>query len=178
MQSESAKKGVFTKKYMLPSASLICSEETLADVFVSWNEEGLFFLTTLLKKHSIKTIELFIDTRDVKTSGYNTRFCHHFLYDFTEKEPVAREVTHFRGADKHTLIEEGFLFVKKLSSNDIHIIVSKDVLFGYEPMQFDRIGFSYRISFETGAYQHFAASSTDYKIEEEPSLWASCKLKK
>ncbi len=54
-----------------------------------------------------------IDTRDLKTSGYNTKFCHHF-YFLPEKIDGIQcgEVTRFRTEDTHELCDPQFLQVE------------------------------------------------------------------
>jgi hypothetical protein len=49
-------------------------------------------------------------------------------------------------------------------------------LYGYDPKQFDRVGFTYRINRHGGNPQHFAVVSKDYQIDQQPSLWGSIKL--
>jgi hypothetical protein len=158
---------------------------------MSWNEEGVEFL--LMTQMSFKeasypeirkgdSLELFIDTRDVKTSGYNTRFCHHF---FALPNPVegkqAGEITHFRTDDRHELASSDLFEVETTqgrSSSSLYFNIAREALFGYEPHEFNRLGLTYRINRTSGPSQHLSALSSEYQIDEQPSLWASCTLKK
>lgn len=175
-KSTDDKKGGMPKHHLLPSTSLICSEQSVADLFGAWSEEGLEFIINPSTKEAFDSIEIFIDTRDVKTSGYNTRFCHHFFFSCTE-DAYAEERTHFRGNDKHALADANLLFSKISKSHSVSIQIPKAALIGFEPLQFKRLGFTYRINKDGKAVQHFSASSVDYKIEEEPSLWATLEFK-
>ena len=187
-------------------------------------------------------IELFFDTRDVKTSGYNTRFCHHFFF---LPEAVdghqAGELTRFRTEDVHDLCDPNELKIKsreaiaklpaaqnrpfdascrgggsstppsmseppphepakpvlargvkiidfslaasfattsQTSSRgySLQIFIPSQCLYGYDPDQFDRMGFSYRLNRYRGDPQHFSAVTDEYQIEQQPSLWSSVQL--
>ncbi len=177
------------KSYLLPSTSALCNEENFADVSMGWDEEGLEFLVQVSKEFEEArlpdvsigdSIEFFIDTRDVKTSGYNTRFCHHFFF---LPEAVdgrqAGEITHFRTEDQHPLCDPSELRVKSVFKNGayhVHCRIPKICLVGYDPKQFDRIGFSYRINRPYWESQHFSVVTADYQLEQQPSLWSSMRL--
>ncbi len=65
-----------------------------------------------------------------------------------------------------------------LGKSDYHldIFIPAHCLHGYDPDQFDRLGFTYRINRPGEEPQHFAVCSRDYQIEQQPSLWASLRL--
>lgn len=113
-----AAKGVAGQKYFLPNTSQLCGDEYFAKLALGWNEQGIDCLAEVSQPfHHAHypdvtrgdSVELMIDTRDVKSSGYNTRFCHHFFF---LPEPVegiqAGELTRFRTEDKHELCDPGF----------------------------------------------------------------------
>jgi hypothetical protein len=173
----------------LPSTALLCNEEEFAEVALGWHEEGLEAFVKV--KQSVKqvsfpnvtigdSVELFIDTRDVKTSGFNTKFCHHFFFLPEAFEGhVAGEITKFRTEDMHELCDPLELKVKSemgWSSYTLAISIPSQCLVGYDPSQFDRLGFTYRINRAGGEPQHFSVTTQDYQIEQQPSLWSSIKL--
>jgi len=172
---------------LLPDTSQICAEESFAQVSLGWNEEGLEAFIRIKRAaypdvSQGDSVELFIDTRDVKTSGFNTRFCHHFFF-LTEaiEGHSAGEITKFRTEDVHALCDPNELKVKSLTqstSRILNIFIPSHCLYGYDPEQFDRLGFSYRINRAGGFPQHFSVSSEDFSIEQQPSLWGSLKLKR
>lgn len=176
-------------KYLLPDTSRFCSEDSFADVSMGWNEEGLEFFVSVRSPFrrayypSVElgdSVELFIDTRDVKTAGFNTRFCHHFYFLAEGIEGNhAGEITRFRTEDTHPLCDSNDLKVKSLvrpSSHAINIFIPSHCLYGYDPAQFNRLGFSYRVNRSEGFPQHFSVVSEDFAVEQQPSLWASLKL--
>src|SRR5688500_1335374 len=77
------------KKYLLPDTSTLCGEEHFAELSIGWNVDGIELLAgvnasiTRVSYPEVSrgdSVELFFDTRNVKTSGFNTRFCHHFFF--------------------------------------------------------------------------------------------------
>lgn len=188
LPSLTSKEGIAFK---LPDLSFLSKEETFAAVGLGWNEEGLILRFEVDKPFEMAiypeidegdSVEVFIDTRDVKTSGFATRFCHHFF--FTAKEVDGKcgaEISRFRTDDSHPLSDHNDLVIKPKSSKDAYSIdafIPSLCLFGYEPADFDRIGFTYRINRQGGLPQHFSVKSDEFRIDEQPSLWASCLLKK
>lgn len=173
----------------LSNTSELGLEDSFAKVKLAWNRDGLLAeidCSASFEKCSYPNIEegdsveLFIDTRDVKTSGYNTRFCHHFFFLPEPLDGVAAgEITHFRTEDSHSLCDSKKLLVKteiKRRGYLMSIFIPSECLHGYDPDQFDRLGFTYRINRFDAESQHFSVSSHDFPIEQQPSLWASLKL--
>lgn len=177
------------RKFLLPSTAALCGEEHFAHVAIGWNAEGIEVLTHIKQKYRYSSypdvtrgdsVELFFDTRDVKTSGFNTRFCHHFFFLPEAIEGnIAGEITRFRTEDKHDLCNPQDLQVDatfKPFSYYLHIFIPSQCLHGYDPDQFDRLGFTYRINRASGPSQHFSVTSEDYQLEQQPSLWSSLRL--
>lgn len=177
------------KKYLLPDMGDLLSEEIFADVFLGWHEEGIFvrmgvnkpFEEAIYPKYEQgDAIELFFDTRDLKEAGFPTRFCHHFLILPQEVQGVrALELTRFRSEDSHPLCAPASLQIHTENTPrsftvDIHI--PAEILQGYDPRSFDRLGFTYCIHRPKKASQHFAVSSHYVSVPQHPSLWATCKL--
>lgn len=177
------------KSFLLPNTSALCSEHAFAEVALAWNSQGMEALIVVDQPvHRVSypevsrgdSVELFFDTRDLKSAGFNTRFCHHFFFLPESFEGhCAGEITHFRTEDAHPLCDAGELKSKAtIKSNGylIHIFIPSQCLYGYDPEQFDRIGFAYRINRSHGAPQHFSVKSDEYPIEQQPSLWSSIRL--
>lgn len=178
-------------KYALPTTARLCHEYTFAKVAMGWREEGIGFyihvdqpyLKSLFPDlHRGDSVELMIDTRDVKTSGFNTRFCHHFYF---LPEPVegqqAGEITHFRTEDSHPLCEPHLLMCEtqlEVRGYKMKIFIPSQCLYGYDPKQSNRLGFTYRINRVGGRPQHFSVSSQEYHIDQQPALWSSITLVK
>lgn len=179
------------KKYLLPDTSMLCSEEPFGEVAMGWQPEGLeiyvrldvpFVQAYYPEVARGDSVEIFIDTRDVKTASFNTRFCHHFFFLAEGIEGhFAGEITRFRTEDVHELCNPKELKVKSVcqaSAHALSIFIPSHCLNGYDPEQFSRLGFSYRLNRAQGFPQHFSVVTDDYQIDQQPSLWASLKLVK
>lgn len=176
--------------YALPSTHKLCHEYPFTKVAMGWNEEGLgfqiqvnqpFIKSTYPDVTKGDSIELFIDTRDLKSAGFNTRFCHHFFFlpQQVDDQPQWAEITRFRTEDRHDLCDSSNLVCETKFEKDsykIKIFIPSQCLYGYDPKQFDRLGFTYRINRTGGQAQHFSVCSDEYQIDQQPSLWASLKL--
>lgn len=176
-------------KFAAPDLSDLCTEPKFADVSMGWSKEGLSLFVDVqkpMRRCSYPDVtrgdafELFIDTRDVKTSGFNTRFCHHFFFlPEAVDEHRAGEITRFRTEDVHELCAADELQLKvqlKAHSYTLAIFIPAHCLYGYDPEQFDRLGVSYRISRPDGPAQHFSVVTEDYQVDQQPSLWSSVRL--
>ncbi len=176
-------------KYALPDTSFLCHEWRFAEVAMGWSDEGLAFqvkgkVSTVQSAfpqiENGDSVELMIDTRDLKSAGFNTRFCHHFFFlPQTIEGHVAGEITHFRTEDTHPLCDASDLYTAtKISAHEyiMKIFIPAKCLHGYDPRQSKRLGFTYRIDRFSGAPQHFSVMTVEYPIEQQPSLWSSVRL--
>lgn len=176
-------------KYELPDTSFLCHERSFADVAMGWSEDGLAFQIKA-KTSPVQpsfpaiengdSVELMIDTRDLKTAGFNTRFCHHFFFLPQSIEGhTAGEITHFRTEDTHPLCDGSDLYTTTKATGKeytMKIFIPAKCLHGYDPRQFDRLGFTYRINRFSGPSQHFSVVTAEYLIDQQPSLWSSIRL--
>lgn len=176
-------------QYALPETSYLTNEETFATVFMGWSLEGVEVHVVSLESvgqcqypdvSKGDSVELFFDTRDLKTSGFNTRFCHHFFFlPEAIDGHIAGEITKFRTEDAHELCDPADLELKVKKSSkgySLEIFIPANCLHGYDPEQFGRLGFTYRINRSHGEPQHFSVLSGEYVLEQQPSLWSSLSL--
>lgn len=181
--------GELKKRHLLPDLSSLLLEEHFADIWAGYNQKGLFFEIEVRQPFQSAAfpnylngdaVELFIDTRDLKTAGFPTRFCHHFLFFPQPVDGVhARELTHFRTEDAHELCDSNALKIETEHTRRkyfLKIFIPTQCLHGYDPTSFKRLGFTYRICRPEGGYQHFNLSSTIYALPAHPSLWSSLTL--
>lgn len=178
-------------KHALNDTSKLLAEDPFASCSMAWNEEGIIFEIKVDQPFENcffpdyregDSLELFIDTRDLKTAGFLTRFCHHFVFLPKPVEEIrAQEMTHFRTEDSHPLCDPERLKIEAEfhpKKYEMNIFIPSDCLCGYDPLSFDRLGFTYRMNRVGNAPQHFSVSSQYYAIEKHPALWASLKLRK
>ncbi len=182
---------VTDKKYLLISSAPFLSEEKFCDVYMGYNHHAIYFHVRIDKPFEEvnsadfqkgDSVEFFIDTRDIKDKTIVSQFCHHFVF-FAEaiNGILGKEITRFRTDEVHPLCNPKDLKVTTHFSKKSYILdieIKSGALFAYDPSSFDRLGFTYRINRKGGAPQHFALSSSEYKIEQQPSLWASLAFRK
>lgn len=176
------------KDHLLPSMSDLLAEESFADVYAGWTVDKLAF-HFVIKQPFQKlgddfrkgdSVEVFLDTRDMKTKATISKFCHHFVF-FPElaQNFYGREVTRFRGDDMHRLCHpEDLQVTPKIDKKgySLSVEIPTHCLHGFDPLSFSRIGFTYRINRAGGTPQHFAVSSEEYNIEQHPATWGTLKL--
>ncbi|MBM3207035.1 MAG: hypothetical protein FJZ57_00280 [Chlamydiae bacterium] len=185
------KKRLLGPSFNLPDTHMYLEEEKFADCSLFWNEEGIFGEFFIHKEYEQSTfpdfelgdsIEIFIDTRDMKKAGFATKFCHHFVFlAHPVQEIQAQEVSKFRSEDSHPLCEADLLKMDvKYGKNDytLQFFISTQCLMGFDPTSFPRIGFTYKINRYKGPAQHFSVSSAFFDVMQNPSLWASVSLVK
>lgn len=178
------------KELSLPDTSELLGEEHFAKVSLSPSQVGIRIKADVRKPFEETqypdydkgdSLELFIDTRDLKTAGFMTRFCHHFLIlPQSENGVTSREVTRFRTEDTHPLCDPADLEVTMKPSSSryaLDVFIPAQALHGYDPSAFKRLGFTFRLNRYRGDPQHFVLSSKLYKITDHPSYWASIELK-
>lgn len=165
------------------------SEEKFAEVYLIWNEGGIggrvefdkpFENSSFPHYHEGDSVEIFIDTRDMKQAGWATRFCHHFVFLGQKVNEVqAQEVTRFRSEDVHPLCDSSLLIVAAnygRNTFSMDFFIPQESLFGFDPTTFPRIGFTYKINRHKGLAQHFSVSSNYFDIMQHPALWSSVRL--
>ncbi|HPE84561.1 MAG: hypothetical protein KDK44_02265 [Chlamydiia bacterium] len=178
---------ILGRSYVLPDTSPLLNEEPFAAVSMAWNEKALLCAVKVRQGFEEShfpdvakgdSLELFIDTRDLKTAGAPTRFCHHFVF-FPHTDFPSQEITRLRAEEMRPLADQSDLHVNatfERKSYLMEIAITRDALFGYDPTNFKRLGLTYRVNRYGGNPQHFALSSFEYSIEKHPALWASFEL--
>ncbi len=179
------------KRHLLPDLSDLLIEETFADVYVGWSNEGLLFQVDVHKPfvdafypdvRRGDSVELFIDTRDLKTAGFPTRFCHHFVFLPKPVDEIqAAEMTRLRPDEMRDLATESLLKVDvdfKRRGYFMQIFLPSEALYGYDPKAFEKLGFAFRINRPSGEPMHFPLCSDHFEIAMHPRLWSSLTIGK
>jgi hypothetical protein len=177
------------RSFLLPDTSELFPEAHFANVWMAWHEKGLSFEIEVEEAFENcffpefrkgDSVELFIDTRDLKTAKSVHRFCHHLCFLPQEVNGIQiHEMTRFRAEDSRPLIDCDEIEMKTefaSSSYTMTLFIPGELLFGYEPLEFSRLGFTYRINRFGKKPAHFSTSSLLFSIENHPALWSSLKL--
>jgi hypothetical protein len=179
------------KQFILPSTSDYLDENSSSTFSMAWNEEGILFqgeiFSDILEASSPEfrrgdCLELFFDTRNIKSQGYITKFCHQFVIFPEEVDGFfIREVTRFRNEDMHHLADPSSFDIKveiKKRGYLIDLFIPSTCLYGFDPTRLDKLGFTYRVNKKGLPPNHFSLSSTEVPIERNPFFWATALLKK
>ncbi len=172
--------------YLLPDVSPLFGEEKFADFHLGWNERGLLGYIKMSKPYEQSffpnyeegdSVEVFIDTRDLKKTGFATKFCHHFVFLSHEVQEIqVQEVTKFRSEDSHPLCDSSEIECKCVYGKKEYsmlFFIPSSCLHGYDPQTFPRMGFTFKINRYKGQAQHFSVSSHYFDIMQSPSHWSS-----
>lgn len=167
------------EKYLLGNTEQYLDGEDFTSVYMAWNENGIFldFKVQDLPDSEKGSIELFFDTRNLKTKGYITKYCHHFIC-FPFEDAKTEEITKFREDDMHELKSPGDFESSVVFGKDYYLVkmfIPGKCLYGYDPSQFDKLGFTYKINGD-GKTQFFSVSSKELSIEKMPFFWATLLL--
>lgn len=167
----------------LPRTSEYLAEEHFGDVTLRWDDEGIWVQAVIDKKFEEATypdfskgdaLELFFDTRDMKNAGFLTRFCHHFVILPQPVQGVlAQEITRLRADDTRPLCDPSEIETSTTFSRNGYTITAyfpSRILYGFDPQNFDRLGFTYRIHRYRGLSQNFSSKTN---VEQNSSGWAT-----
>lgn len=178
-----------SKAHILPTTGSYLEEDE-AKVFFGWNEKGVYLRFTVFEEpkdvfypefRKGDSIELFFDTRNIKSLGYVTKFCHHFvLFPLKVDGYHIKEVTRFRNDDAHFLADPKYFQVDaavEKKSYTIDLFIPSSSLHGYDISKFNKLGFTYRINRLAKEPCHFSVSSKEFVIERHPFFWSSLLLK-
>ncbi|MGL6227022.1 MAG: hypothetical protein ACRC10_10425 [Thermoguttaceae bacterium] len=159
------------------------------DCRIGWNEKGLSFSFIVRGKkrapwcrlthpEESDSVQICLDTRDVRNVHRATRFCHRFAFlpigqGNGGKEPAVFWFPIHRAKGhpnpivpesipiRSTLFEDGYRMDLTLGEN---------VLTGYEPLEHSRLGFHYYlVDQELGHYGFLA--DLPFPHDNDPSLW-------
>ncbi|MFQ6132511.1 MAG: sugar-binding protein [Armatimonadota bacterium] len=180
-------------KYRLPDISALDGRRPFAQVYVSWNEEGLHFACRVDGKRRVETdrdrwwrkdcLEVWLDMRDNRTIHRATRFCHQFC--FIPQSPEGRrnsaegwQVPIHRALEQAPQCDPEQLQVAAVTGKTFYcleIVLPSEVLFGFDPEVCSRLGFAYHIN-DAQLGQQSATVGKEFPIHSDPGLWATLEL--
>ena len=167
-----------------------------ADVRLAWNETGLGFTVDVKGKENFPIgdadrprqsdgVTLWIDTRGDRTGHRATRTCHQFHFlaaggGPNKDEPAFLQTKIHRALQDAPLASSAdvpFRYDRAKGGYRIEVFLSANVLTGFDPEQYARLGVFYSVKdFEKG--EQTPGADSDFPFAEDPSLWASLDLVK
>jgi len=169
---------------------------SFADVRLGWNETGLGLTVAVKGKENPPIgdaarprqsdgITLWIDTRGDRTGHRASRTCHQFHFlaagggsDKDEPGFVQTKIHRaLQDAPLATSNDVPFRYERIKTGYRIEAFLSGNVLSGFDPEQYPRLGVFYSVrDFEKG--EQTPGADSDFPFAEDPSLWASLDLVK
>lgn len=182
-------KDIEKKKYLIENLSDLTDQIDKTKVYMAYQDTGItvffncmfpFIESNESEPRKGDSIELFFDTRDNKEAQTASRFCHHFVFFPAGKK--GKEITRFRLEDRHDFCDPNALKVESTFSSKnytMKIFIPSYCLYGYDPIQFQRLGFSFQVNRTKDLDPiYFNILPQEYSIEKNPSLWASLQIEK
>jgi hypothetical protein len=175
----------------LPELMGVEGQRSFASLYLSWDEETLYLGLEVKGKSRYKIdpknywqgdcLELWIDTRDVKDSHRANRYCHHFYVlpggrGRDGLSPIARQVSIDRAREQAPPCPEESIQValKRLKRGyQLELGLPASGLNGYQPREFNRLGFNYALRDAELGLQSWAASR---ELSADPSTWGTLEL--
>jgi hypothetical protein len=182
------------ERYRLASLAELDEQPAFAEISAAWNEAGLVFATNVHgKKQPIwcratrpedsDSLQIWIDTRDVRNVHRASRFCHRFLFlpsggGRKQDEAFGQTLPINRAREPARPVAAGLLqAVGKVRSDGYRLecFIPAEAMLGFEPGEHPRIGFTYALIDRELGQQTFSVGPP-LPYDEDPSLWATLEL--
>ena len=175
---------------LVPELVSVAGKEPFAEMFMAWNDDGLYFAIQVKGKSNLEVqprrplrgdgLQIWVDTRDVRTAHRASRYCHHFCFlpKGGSKGAVGRQLRIRRARAQGRLCEPGKLSVasrilKTGYRMEIHVPAS--VLTGFDPEENSRLGFTYLLKDKKLGRQAWSSEEV-LPVAYDPSLWGTADL--
>ena len=179
----------------LPSLMGIDGRSSFAELYLAWNEAGLYFGLQVKDKSRYRIdprlydqgdcLELWIDTRDLKDVHRAHRYCHHFYFlpggaGRNGRQPIGRQTAIEQAREQappcpEDAIQLGLRRLKK--RYQLEIFLPAAGLNGFQPAEFDRLGFTYLLHDCEHGVQSWSAGP-EMGIARDPSTWGTLELRR
>ena len=174
----------------VPDLMPIEGQEGYASMYMAWNDDALYFGLEVPRKSSYKIdpreptagdcLELFLDTRDVKDAHRANRYCHRFYFlpggtGKDGKAPIGRQSSVDKAREQappcpEETIKVGLRRLKR--SYQMEILLPAQGLNGYDPREFNRIGFTYVLHDSEHGMQSWSAGR-EVPVTQDPGTWGT-----
>lgn len=183
------------ESYRLPDLPSLDHSPSGLDVRAAWSEEGLAFAFELRRERGGvpsparsgssdgPSVQLYIDTRDVRNVHRAGQFCHR--YDFRMRRVASGRLAPTASwvpvpnakAMPHAVPPDALEAVAKPLDDgwSLEVFVSRSALTGYEPQEFSRIGLQY-VVYDPDVGTRVFSSGEPLPYASDPSLWAAVDL--
>ena len=180
--------------WRIPDLMAVEGLKSYADLYMAWDDSGLYFALHVRRKTRYKIdpknhargdcLELWIDTRDLKDAHRANRYCYHFYFlpggaGRDGKKPIGRQTSIENAREQappcpEDSIEVGLRRLKRSCRMEIKLPASG--LEGFQPREFDRLGFTYLLHDAEKGLQSWSGGR-DLPIAQDPSTWGTVELR-
>ncbi|MBI2192509.1 MAG: hypothetical protein HYU36_11050 [Planctomycetes bacterium] len=179
------------RRFLVPDLTAIEGREPFADVWMAWNEAGLYFAVRVAGKTNPITVhpadpaggdsfEVWLSTRDVRTVHQANRYCHQFTFlprggGRGGREPLVRPVPIVRAPEKGMLCDPSILQAAAQPERQgyvLEIAIPSEALHGFDPAEHPRLGFTYHVHDTHRGDQSWTVSK-DFRFQDRPSMWGT-----
>jgi hypothetical protein len=181
-------------EYLVPDLGFLEDMPRVADVYMAWNEEGLYFGVEVRKRKAVRSdyarhwvgdsFQVWIDTRDVKTAHRAGRYCHQFnclpAGGPGENQPVVKPTQIDRARERWNMPDPDTLPIASHITDrgyTLETAIPAHALTGYDPDEFPRIGFTYYLNNSEWPPQWWSAGR-DLRVYLDPSTWGTAVLRR
>ncbi len=178
--------------YRIPDLTALDGDVAFADLFMAWNETGLYFAVRVegsradvLPRQPLKGdgLQIWIDTRDVRDAHRASRYCHHFYFlpkgtGRGGRSPIGKQMRIRRARSYGRLCDPQILRVASTvldSGYRMEIHLPPEALIGFDPEENNRLGFTYLLRDGKGGRQYWTADDP-LPVSYDPSLWGRVEL--
>ncbi len=184
----------YTDDYKLRGFGELDGRKQFADVRGGWNERGVSFSVLVTGKRQpvwcresrvdeSDGFQIWLDTRATHNVHRATRFCHRFVFlpigaGPSYRDPVGDQMLINRARENANPVRPGDLRVRGTLTKDGYLLeccVPATSLTGYDPSEYDKLGFFYAVMDRELGWQTQSVS-TQFPIDEDPSIWTTLEL--
>jgi len=176
----------------LPDWSRLEGQEPFAEVYLGWQETGLFVALSVPDKARVRVdqqpfwkgdcLEVWIDTRNDKTRREFDEFCRHFYFlprgGGPDGQAALAGQAHPGGLKEQTrphLPEVDVASVVTDHGYTLEAFLPASLLHGFAPQDHPEIGFTYHVN-DVQKGQQALSVGKECPIHCNPSLWATARL--
>ncbi len=178
--------------FQVPDLTEIDGRKPYADFYMAWNDAGLYFAVHVRKTAGMEVqtkrplrgdgLQIWVDTRDVRTAHRASRYCHHFYFlpSKGSRKPVGGQVRIRRARAQGKPCDPDRLGVASKATRTgyrMEIHLPTEVLQGFDPEENNRLGFTYLLR-DRKLGRQFWTADEPLPISYDPSLWGTVELAK
>ncbi len=178
-------------RHLLPVTAEMDGVKPFAKVYAGWSSSGMWTAFRVDQKQPARprperfwtgdACEVWIDTRGSRDAHKPTPYCHHFYLMPDGPQGGSPPIGYLRMLRKSAGGRDPDLSKVKVarrttdSGYAIEAFFPAEVLNGYDPHDSPVIGFCYNVCSVSMGRMHLSLSE-GFRVWEDPSMWASCRL--